>query len=193
MPGVRQGLSANPTASGCPFPRPRPPQLGGGVNSPGQSALVGPPLRTDASRSLRSTGPPRLDRVRCWGAPESLPLPLSVAPRLPVPSRGWGRSEPLLGQPHPVWGVGPETTVAGVSDNETHGVAIPARSGAHPLSPPHRATQRLSLLGDPSTHPTGGQGHRGAGRQVSGQAGSAQTMSPTHHGRERKRGGRGGY
>jgi hypothetical protein len=121
----------------------------------------------------------------------SLPLPAGVAPR---PSRlpaGGGRASPLSVNPARVWGAGPATTVAGPTDNETHGVAIPARSVAQPLSPPHRATQRLSLLGDPSTHPTGGQGHREAGRQATGQAGPAQTMGLTHRG-EREGGEEGG-
>ena len=99
------------------------------------------------------------------------------------PGRGF-----LVVDPARVWGAGEDPTVARASDNTTHPVAIPARSGAHPLSPPHRATHRASLLGDPSTHPTGGQGHRGAGRQATGQAGSAQTMSLTLRGRERRGG-----
>ena len=104
---------------------------------------------------------------------------------------GWRDGEPLAVNPTRVWGVGPRATLARATDNTTHGLAIPARSVAQSLSPPHRATQRLSLLGDPSTHPTGGQGHREAGRQATGQAGPAQTMSLTHRGErgEEERGG----
>ncbi len=90
----------------------------------------------------------------------SLPLPAGVAPR---PSRlpaGGGRASPLSVNPARVWGAGPAPTVTGPTDNTTHGVAIPARSVAQPLSPPHRSTGPRGT----DTHLTGREGHRRAGR-----------------------------
>ena len=175
--GFRQGLTCGPSASGSTFPRPRPPQLGG-AHQPGRAS----PRR--ASPALHQVPLQSRSPGQVPGSPTShFPWVPSLG-KSPThrQAAGWRDGEPLAVNPTRVWGVGPRATLARATDNTTHGLAIPARSVAHSLSPPHRATQRLSLLGDPSTHPTGGQGHREAGRQATGQAGPAQTMSLTHRG-----------
>ena len=182
--GFRQGLTCGPSASGSTFPRPRPPPTGRGRQQPGRAS----PRRASPALHqvpLQSRSPGQVPGSPTSHLPWCPPCKHRVhAGCVGYPGRGF-----LVVDPARVWGAGEDPTVAGASDNTTHPVGIPAWSGAHPLSPPHRATHRASLLGDPSTHPTGGQGHRGAGRQGSGQAGSAQTMSLTLRG---ERGGGGG-
>ncbi len=164
-------LPARPSLDLCP------PQLGG-AHQPGRAS----PRR--ASPALHQVPLQSRSPGQVPGSPTShFPWVPSLG-KSPThrQAAGWRDGEPLAVNPTRVWGVGPRATLARATDNTTHGLAIPARSVAQSLSPPHRATQRLSLLGDPSTHPTGGQGHREAGRQATGQAGPAQTMSLTHRG-----------
>ncbi len=132
-----------------------------GIISPGQPALDGPATHSPSHPCGAGAGEP------------SLPLPVGVAPPSQPPPGGWWASEPLAVYPTPgavvgvvacrcagPVGVGPRATLARATDNETHGVAIPARSGAHPLSPPHRSTGPRGT----DTHLTGREGHRTAGR-----------------------------
>ncbi len=156
----RSGRTCGPSASGCPFPRPRL-RLPAGRHQPG---ATGP---RQASHSL-----PQSPEGAGAGEP-SLPLPVGVAPPSQPPPGGWWASEPLAVYPTPgavvgvvacrcagPVGVGPRATLARATDNETHGLAIPARLGAHPLSPPHRSTGPRGT----DTHLTGREGHRTAGR-----------------------------
>ena len=168
--GFRRGLTCGLVCFRLDLPSTSSPPTGRGRQQPGRAS----PRRASPALHqvpLQSRSPGQVPGSPTSHLPWVPSLGKSPTHRL---AAGGGTESPLSVDPARVWGAGEDPTVAGVSDNTTHGVAIPARSGAHPLSPPHRATQRLSLLGDPSTHPTGGQGHRGAGRQATGQAGSAR-------------------